>query len=89
MPFSKIMRVEATLSDSLNNVTSSRIEGNADKSRGFWTYILAKRIINEKVILNDSSRSSNNVGRGITIKTKMLITATAMKTSLFLATNGI
>jgi hypothetical protein len=76
------------LSDNLNNVTNSRIEGKADKSKGFWTYILARRIISEKVMLNDSSRSSNNVGRGITIKTKMPITATAMKTSLFLAING-
>jgi len=82
------MRVEATFSDNLNKVPNSKIEGNADNSKGRCTYILAKRTIKDNVMLKDKSKSSSIVGSGIIIKTRMPTTAKAMMTSLFLVIYG-
>ena len=88
LPWIKMMRVEATLSESRNNVISSRIDGKADNSRGLTAYIEARRITIAKVILNEISRSNSIGGNGITIKTRIATTATAMNRSLFFVSAG-
>ncbi len=82
------MRVEATLRDSRNKVTSSNMEGKADRSRGRRVYMEASRIMSAKVILNDIRRSSSIGGSGITMNTRIATTATAMIISLFLEIAG-
>jgi hypothetical protein len=89
LPWSKIKRVEATLRDSRNKVTSSKMEGKADNSKGLRVYIEARRMISAKVILNEMSRSSSMDGSGITIKARIPTTATAKDISLFFVIPGI
>jgi hypothetical protein len=89
LPWIKIIRVEATLSESRNRVTSNKMEGKADKSKGLRVYIEASRMMSAKVILNEISRSNTTAGKGITIKTKIPTTATAKEISLFFVMPGI
>lgn len=88
LPWIKMMRVEATLSESRNKVISSRMDGKADSSRGLNVYIEAKRITIAKVMLNEISRSNSIGGNGITKKTRIATTATAMNRSLFFVIAG-
>ena len=81
-------RVEATLSDSQNKVTKSKMDGKADRSNGLNVYIEAKRMISANVILNEIRRSSSIGGSGITINIRIATAATAMEISLFFEITG-
>jgi len=77
LPLSRMRRVEATFRESLKRVTVRRIEGKAEKSRGFKTYMDISMMMMEMVMLNDSmmSRASVGIGTIITIRTPMTATA--------------
>ena len=77
------------MSESRNRVTSSKMEGKADNSKGLRVYIEASRMISAKVILNEMSRSSSMDGSGITIKARIPTTAAAKDISLFFVIPGI
>jgi len=64
------------LRDNLNSVVSRSNEGKMEKSNGFSIFMEIKRIIKEKVMLNDSSKSRIDEGRGIII---IITTITAIK----------
>ena len=83
-----MIRVEATFKDSRKSVASRRIDGKAERSSGFMIYMPTSRITSEKVMLNDSSKSSINGGIGMIMNTRIPTTATAMKMSVFLDIRG-
>jgi len=79
------MRVEATLRDSLNRVTTRRTEGKIEKSRGLRTYIDMSRMIIDTVILKDRRISRSRVGNGIIMTMRIPITPKAIIELLLLA----
>jgi len=81
------MRVEATLRDSLNRVTTRRTEGKIEKSRGLRTYIDMSRMIIDTVILKDRRISRSRVGNGIIMTMRMPIIPRAIM-ALLLPTNS-
>ena len=55
----------AVFSASRNSVVASRIEGKEENSRGWRRYMTVRRMIAARVMLADSSTSSNEVGSGL------------------------
>jgi hypothetical protein len=69
-----MIRVDATFRDNLIKVTMSRSDGNTEKSKGPCMKIETNKIINEKVILNESNKSNMKGGMGITITARITTT---------------
>ena len=84
LPWSRMRRVEATLSERRNRVTVSRTEGKTENSSGLRTNIDMSRITIATVMLSESSRSMTSGGSGTTMTMRMAITPTPISIAGFL-----
>ncbi len=76
-----MIRVDATFSDKRSRVTINKREGNTENSRGAIMNTATSRMTMEKVRLKDRRISRRNVGMGITMTTRMVITPAATTNS--------
>jgi hypothetical protein len=80
--------VEATFKERRNKVESKSNDGKEDRSSGFRMYIPTRRMIRDKVILNERNRSSNMAGMGMTMTMRMDMAAKPMRTSVLVVTKA-
>ena len=78
-PWSRMSRVEAIFSASLNRVVISSSEGKEEKSSGLVLYMLISRMSMPMVMLKESSMSSRKGGSGTIMTRRMATTPSATK----------